>query len=771
VNPPVKKITVAYAIAIATAPISQGRRTSRADAVDLVIASYRLRANGDVILAAVFARRKTASRSGRQTFETEPSDKLKPLPWPAAVADLSVVLLLCAARAIAITGGGVLRIGAVRLSMRSPWRMVVAALIVAAVRYYFVRQRPQLPHRWRGAREVLPLDEEQLFEAPGGGARRRRIGRATALVLGFTLLVLIMTWPQVRDFYSVPDLGDPLFSIWRIAWVSHQLPRDPLHLFDANIFYPERLTFTYSDSLIVPALMAAPMLWLGVHPVVAYNILFLSGFVLSGIAMFLLVRALTGRVDAAIVAGVIFTLYPYRYEHYSHLELQMTMWMPLALWSLHRTMSRGRIRDGILTGGAFALQMLSSLYYGVFLSVYMVVLGTALWIGRGLPRRPLVALAAGALVAAIAVAPVASQYVASKPMMGDRDLSTVQFYSAEGPDYLRSHQRSWTYSSWSAGGRPERQLFPRFTPVVLSAIALWPPLSVARIGYAAALVVAVDGSLGLNGKTFPWLRKYVPPFRGLRVPARFSILAGMTLAILAGYGATRLFRFAPGARRALSVLVLGLVIVEALPHIRLEPVWPQPPPIYASLTGASAAVLAEHPMPKDGNLSWFDTRYMYFSTWHWTRMVNGNSGFGPPSYDELLERELTFPSDASIDYLKARGVDYVTIHGAFMASPERYVRTAAFLDARKDFQLITAARWGGSESRLYRLNKSADAAGPRADFRPDPGSGCCPVLTSATSPAALIWNRDGRVPPPRCRDSVADARADVVAAACGPTTR
>ena len=211
-----------------------------------------------------------------------------------------------------------------------------------------------------------------------------------------------MTWPQVSDLYSVPDLGDPLFSIWRIAWVSHQLPRNPLALFDANIFYPERLTFTYSDSLIVPALMAAPPLWLGMHPVVVYNVLLLPASCCPGVTTFLLVRALTGRVDAAIVSGAIFALYPFGYEHYSHLELQMTMWMPLALWSLHRTIAQGRLRDGLLTGLAFALQMLSSLYYGVFLSVYMVGLGVVLWIGRGLPRRPLFTLAAGALVAGCA---------------------------------------------------------------------------------------------------------------------------------------------------------------------------------------------------------------------------------------------------------------------------------------------------------------------------------------------------------------------------------
>jgi hypothetical protein len=658
----------------------------------------------DVILAAVFARRKTTnSSSGRQTFEPEPPDSPKQLPWPAIVADVIVLLLLLAARAIFVTGGWVLRAGPLRLSLRSPWRALALALLVAAVRYYLVRRPPQLPHRWPGARDPLPLDEQELFGSGDRGTWPRRIGYFAALLAGFTVLVAAMTWPQLRDLYSVPDLGDPLFSIWRIAWVSHQLPRNPRALFDANIFYPERLTFTYSDSLIVPALMAAPPLWLGVHPVVVYNVLLLAGFVLSGVTTFLLVRALTGRVDAAIVSGAIFALYPYRYEHYSHLELQMTMWMPLALWSLHRTIAHGRLRDGLLTGLAFALQMLSSLYYGVFLSVYMVALGAVLWIGRGFPRRPLFTLAAGAVVAGALVAPVAAQYLANKPMMGDRDLSTVQFYSAEGADYLRSHPRSWTYRNWSAHGKPERQLFPRVTPVVLSAIALWPPLSVARIGYTVALVVAVDGSLGTNGRTYPWLHKYVAPFRGLRVPARFSMLAGLTLAILSGYGASRLVRRVPNARWPLVALMLGAIIVEALPQMRLEPVWPAPPPIYSSLANDTPAVLAEFPMPPEGIKSWFDTRYMYFSTWHWKKMVNGNSGFAPPSYDELIERERDFPSDDAIEYLKDRGVDYLAVHGAFMASQERYLRTVAILDRRPDLHLITAARWGASESRLYRL--------------------------------------------------------------------
>ena len=600
------------------------------------------------------------------------------------------------------------RIAGIRISMRTSWRPFVLAVIVLVIRNWLVRQPPSFawaiaPFRRfsvarlvKEARDPLPLDERALFKTTT--AREFAL-----LVVGFSALTIALTWPQIARLDSVADLGDPLFSIWRIAWISHQLPRHPLALFDTNQFYPEPLTLTYSDSLVVPALMSAPFFWIGVHPVVVYNLLLLSGFVLSGVTMFLLVRALTGRADAAMIAGAIFALYPYRYEHYSHLELEMTMWMPLALLGLHRALARGRLRDGLATGFAFALQTLSSLYYGCFLAVYLAVAGGALWLGRGRPRKPIGSLAAGVVLAAVLIAPVAVEYVASRPTMGTREEGTIRFYSATGPDYLKPNFRSVLYGRWSDGGVPERALFPRLMPVALSAVALWPPLSTARIAYTLGLVLAVDGSFGLNGATFTSLHAVFSPFKGLRVPARFSLLAGLTLAILSGYGAARLLGRWPRRRGALTVLILGLAIVEAAPHMPLEPAWREPPAIYATIAGKQPpVVLAEFPMPRDIYKSDFDARYLYFSTFHWQNMVNGNSGFFPPSYIELLDREREFPTEAALNYLRSRGVQYLTMHGRF-TNPDRYRNTVAWLDARPDLELIAAAPLEGVESRLYRL--------------------------------------------------------------------
>ena len=158
----------------------------------------------------------------------------------------------------------------------------------------------------------------------------------------FALLIGIVLHTQVTQLGSVPDMGDPLFSIWRLSWVTHQLPSDPRHLFDANIFYPARGALTYSDSVMLPSLTAMPLLWIGIHPVVVYNVVLLSAFVLSGLFTYVLARSFGLGIPAAWTSGVMFALYPYRFEHYPHMELQMAQWMPLVLLGAHRLMLGGR---------------------------------------------------------------------------------------------------------------------------------------------------------------------------------------------------------------------------------------------------------------------------------------------------------------------------------------------------------------------------------------------------------------------------------------------
>src|SRR5262249_39425329 len=147
--------------------------------------------------------------------------------------------------------------------------------------------------------------------------------------------------------------------------------------------------------------IAAPLIWLGVAPVLVHNIMLLGAIVLSAAAMFALVRYLTGSHGAALLAGTIFAFAPYRFEHIMHMELQWAMWVPLAFLALHKTIERARIRDGLATGAAVALQVLSSIYYGVFLATLLSISGVLLYLGHSWAyiRRSIVPLAAGAILA------------------------------------------------------------------------------------------------------------------------------------------------------------------------------------------------------------------------------------------------------------------------------------------------------------------------------------------------------------------------------------
>jgi hypothetical protein len=630
-----------------------------------------------------------------------------PLPRWALAADAVAALFVAVGILLLATGGGVFWIGDYRISAHSPSRPLAIGFIIAGIRYWFVRQPLPLVTRVVGAlsrrakaESPLPFEEYQLFGRPGVGFRARA-GELLVLIGAFSMLMAIATWPQVAQPYAVSDMGDPIFSIWRLMWIVHEVPRDPLNLFNANQFYPEPRTLTYSDPVLAPSLLFAPLYGLGLNRVVAYNIVFLSGGVLSGVTTFLLVRALTGRADAAWVSGAIFAVYPYRVEHLAHLELQMTMWVPIFLWGLHRTMASGRMREGLPTGLAFAAQFYSTLYYGAFLMTYSVVVGGVLWLARGRPRPPLRALAAGAVLAAILLSPLAAVYLKTQLYMGGRHPSEVRFYSALGEDYTKAHYRSLTYESMSRDAEPERSLFPRITPILLTLIACWPPLSVSRIAYALALAFSVEMSFGLNGSVFPWLYEYVPPYGGIRVPARYSVLAGLSLAVLSGYGAARLFRRWPRRRGALLALILVAVAAEALPKIRLVRPWREPPPIYSSLAGDRPVVLAEFPMPATDTYE-FEFVYVYFSTFHWSKLVNGQSGWLPPTYLEMVKHTKTFPSDEAMNYLRRRGVQYISMHGAFYPEEKRATALAA-VEARTDLELVSAARWEGSQSRLYRV--------------------------------------------------------------------
>jgi hypothetical protein len=626
--------------------------------------------------------------------------------------DAIVCALLALAAWAFVTGDGPHgTVAGVRISMTSELRLSLAAALVAGLRHLTFR-RPSLRDRvWpliqrvRYAAPPRPLAPDEFFDRPVAvRIGPLEIGLVAVLMAALTA---VMTYPQIARLDAVRDLGDPVFSIWRLKWIAHQLTTDPLHLFDANIFYPERYTLAFSDSILLPALVAAPFLWSGAPAVAVYNVWMLVTFALAGVTMYALVRTLTGQAPAALVAAVIFAFYPFRFEHYPHFELQFSFWMPLVLLALHHMLLRGRTRDGLLGGAALGAQILSSVYFGIFLSAYAVVVGGVAAFARGCAKTRMKPALAGFALAGLLAAPLAWPYLQVRASQGDRGYFEMDYYSAAGGRYLVPHLSSTTYATplTRAAHEGEKDLFPGILAVALALVAVWPPLSATRIAYTAGLVFAFEASLGTHGYLFPMLAEHVLPFRGLRVPARYSMLVGLSLAILAGYGVARLngrLTVRP-LRYLLAIALATVVLFESRATLPLEHV-PEPHAVYAWFNGRPSGVIAELPAPPADAIG-ADVRYLYPATFHWQRMLNGNSGHFPASNLAFCAAMQTFPDDRSIALLQKRGVDHVIVHEEYYGRAA-YQTVVGAMSQRPELQEVVHAQDRGFEARIYRLAKA-----------------------------------------------------------------
>lgn len=231
-------------------------------------------------------------------------------------------------------------------------------------------------------------------------------------------------------------------------------------------------------------------------------------------------------------------------------------------------------------------------------------------------------------------------------------------------------------------------LVPQDRRFVWTWLREWPAFCV--LAAALALVLSLGPTAKAWGEPMwleaPYRRLYddVPGFDGLRVPARYGVVVMVFVAALAGEGARGLARWWPRHGAAMAVAGGLLVVVEALAApIAINGANPQAagaahagrllrgadvPAVYRFVqTLPRDAVIAEFPF---GRIE-YEVRYMYYSTQHWRRLVNGYSGTFPPSYDERVSflREPDRDPDRSWASLIASGATHAIVHAELFDTP------------------------------------------------------------------------------------------------------
>jgi len=486
----------------------------------------------------------------------------------------------------------------------------------------------------------------------------------------FVLLAVVHTWPLATNpaHLSRNDNGDALLNTWAIAWVAHQLPRHPLHLFDANIFHPDRFTLGYSEAMVVQGAMATPVIAAGGSPVLAYNLVLLAGFALTGWAFCLLVIRWTGSVPAGLVAGSLAAFNAHVLLRLPHLQAQHVEFVALTLFALDAVLVSPRVRHAALLGAAFAMQALTSVYLLVF-TAWMLIFACAArareWLAPG-RRRTAAMLGVAGAAALVLLAPYLFEYAQVHRVAGfERTVDDAQAYAGSWVDYLSTGGR-FHYALWSEPfvNRAMSNNFPGVTALVLLALACaWPEtrgdarLRMCLVAAAGCAAVAMSP----NAPFFPELFRYVPLFRAVRVEAHLGQIVLLMIAVAAGFGLAGLLRRVERrtARAVVVVAAFALVNLEAVrAPLGYEP-FSRIPKIYGVLARQPHAIVVEMPFPAGFHSN---APYMLASTRHWQPMLNGYSGFRPEWYDLLVERLRGFPDAESLEALRARGVTHVVVH-------------------------------------------------------------------------------------------------------------
>lgn len=331
------------------------------------------------------------------------------------------------------------------------------------------------------ASETRDLPDETSEKRP-----RSRLARLASLsvvrefgvIFVFALFTTILTWPYVTRLRDVVvDTGDPYLITWIMWWDYHQTFTNPLHLFDANVFYPLKYTLAFSENSYGIAVLFFPLYALGVAPLTVHAIAMFLGFVFCGYGAFRLGRTLTGSVAVGWVAGVVFAFVPYRFNQMSQVAYLFSPWIPLvfeALVLFVRERSRPR---AVWLGFAFFMNGLTTISWWNFSLIPLVLAGAILltrynlWREREFWRRGAVAIGA----ATVLLLPFFVPYFLASRLYGfTRSIAEIKANSAWPSHWLsvESRNRLWFRMGDGITEGWKFKLFPGLLPILFSLAAL-----------------------------------------------------------------------------------------------------------------------------------------------------------------------------------------------------------------------------------------------------------------------------------------------------------
>lgn len=390
-------------------------------------------------------------------------------------------------------------------------------------------------------------------------------------------------WPALRTLNSHligAARGDAMRNAWGYWWTRFMLVdhlRWPAQTEMLN--HPHGQLILTIDSL--NCLLSLPLQVLLSSPG-GYNAFLICATAFSGLGGFLLARHLTGSAPAALVAGAVYGLTPYTLSAApaGTSELLNVGWIPVFFLFLHRSLTTGARRDGVLAGVFLVCTTAANWYYGYMASLFAIPVVLIGLLGRGwAPRRAQVRnLEWMLLVFGLFVLGMLLVYgdvvghVSSAMETGAAFRQRLTGASINLGDLWQP-----TPSCWD---RPSLYHLPWLAQALVGlGILVTPRRAAVPLGLG---LVAVLLSMSYQEQSAPWMADGMRPALGLlsqaaaglydlflnlpfagmiRFPMRWMVMANLAAATLVALGLARLLSLLPRIPALAIALILAVAVV------------------------------------------------------------------------------------------------------------------------------------------------------------------------------------------------------------------
>lgn len=492
-----------------------------------------------------------------------------------------------------------------------------------------------------------------------------------------------LSFEQIDYFYILVVIKNTLNSI-----LSANLER----ILTLPIFYGVQGSLAFSDSYFMQSILAFPIFLISRNIILSYNLLAILTLFVSFLSMYILSFYLTKNFFASTLASTIYVFNPNIMGRFpEHLMLYSLEWIPLIFLFLEKSFKNPTSKNIFFFFLFLTCQLLSSLYYLVFLSVILPiyflirVLQQELKLKSFLNKGFLLGLCLF-MAASFSLGSIYFKFYSIESI--GRDLSSAINFSAKPDEF---------FTAVSLNKDAEHHLFVGWIVLSFLAIGLFvyfkkKPNDKMLNLFLLLMLLSFILSLGPKGYLYSLIYQINPLFSFIRVPSRFAAFFFFFLSLSLALIWIKIFQNRGLKEKVIFTIFIIMIIVEYfnLP-LKFADVSSQTRQFYQYIDSRpDIKVIVELPMgeglEKIGNEVRkinFDSGYLLFAaTLHSKRLLNGYSGYIPQDYARKLRLFNTgILNKQKLAQIKDWGVDAIILHKDIFRSIKDFERARQMLNS------------------------------------------------------------------------------------------